>query len=180
MGLLTRRGMIAGGTLAAGLAARKPASAAPPPVALTKLDPPRPAPALVWRTAAGATQSLGAFHGRGVVLNLWATWCAPCVAEMPSLARLAPRLAAHRVVVLPISLDQGGAKAVRGFFTGHHIAGLPVLLDPDGAVSGALGVQGVPTTFLISPAGMIVARAVGPRDWSAPGAAAEIAAVLGA
>ncbi|MGC8475424.1 MAG: TlpA family protein disulfide reductase [Acetobacteraceae bacterium] len=176
MTMLTRRGLLAGGTLAAGLAARKPARAAS--VALRLLHPPRPAPALSWQTATGASQSLAAWRGQGVVLNLWATWCPPCVAEMPSLARLAHQLAGHHVVVLPVSLDQGGAKRVQGFFAAHHITGLPVLLDPDNNVPAALGVQGVPTSFLISPAGMILAQAVGPRDWSAPGVAAQITRLL--
>ena len=177
MTMLTRRGVLAGGTLAAGLAARKPALAAP--IALNRLHPPRPAPALTWQTATGASQSLAAWRGQGVVLNLWATWCAPCVAEMPSLAVLAARLRAHRVAVLPVSLDQGGAKRVRAFYASHRIAGLPVLLDPDGNVTSALGVQGVPTSFLISPAGMIVASALGPRDWAAAGVAGQIATLLG-
>ena len=177
MTMLTRRGMLAGGTLAAALAARKPALAAP--VALRLVHPPRPAPALRWRTATGAIQSLSAWRGQGVVLNLWATWCAPCVAEMPSLAVLAARLRAHRVAVLPVSLDQGGAKRGRAFYASHRIAGLPVLLDPDGNVTSALGVQGVPTSFLISPAGMIMASALGPRDWAAAGVAGQIATLLG-
>ena len=178
MTMLTRRAVVTGGTVAAGLAWRKPALAAP--LALTVLRPPKPAPALHWRDAAGARQSLAAYRGQGVVLNLWATWCAPCVAEMPALAHLAARLHGHGVVVLPVSLDQGGARAVRAFFAAHRIVGLPVLLDPDGGAVAALEVQGVPATFVISRTGQIVAWTEGSQDWAAKGVAARIMRLAGA
>ena len=80
-----------------------------------------------WRTSAGD----------GMVINLWATWCVPCVAEMPALSKLAARLAPDDIAVMPLSSDRGGAEAVRRFYEAHAIGALPVLLDPQGAAAHA-------------------------------------------
>ena len=171
--------LLAGGTVADGLTARKPRAA---PAALAGLDllhPPKPAPALTFRDATGKNVALAAYRGRGVVLNLWATWCAPCVAEMPALNRLAGALRGTPITVLAVSMDLGGPATVRRFYARHHIDALPVLLDPDGDAAHALGVQGVPATFLIDRAGRIVARAEGAQDWASAGAIARVKALLG-
>ena len=68
-----------------------------------------------------------------MVINLWATWCVPCVEEMPSLAALSKTLAPDDIAVLPLSSDRGGARVVEAFYQDHGITGLPVLLDPKGA-----------------------------------------------
>ena len=67
-----------------------------------------------------------------MVINLWATWCVPCVAEMPALAALSKALAPDDIAVLPLSSDRGGASVVQAFYEEHAITGLPVLLDPEG------------------------------------------------
>ena len=105
-----------------------------------------------------------------MVVNLWATWCAPCVAEMPALAALARALAPADIAVMPLSSDRGGADAVRGFYAQHGVSGLPVLLDPKGAVLRAWGVQGIPVTVLIDREGRERARLEGAADWAAPAA----------
>ncbi|MBN8902066.1 MAG: TlpA family protein disulfide reductase, partial [Rhodospirillales bacterium] len=143
MALITRRGVLAaGGTLAAGLAARKPASAAGPLKGLVMLDPPEPVPDVPCVDAAGKEHRLSEFRGRGMVVKLWATWCAPCVAEMPALAALSKTLAPDDIAVLPLSSDRGGAPVVQAWFQDREIAGLPVLLDPKGALARAWKARG--------------------------------------
>ena len=173
---LVTAGLAAGGTLAAGLVARKPRAEELPPLSeVLKLISPPVAPApIVFVAADGTPHRLDEFLGHGMVINLWATWCAPCVAELPALAALSHALAPQAIAVLPLSSDRGGAKAVRAFFDAHDISGLPILLDPRGAAADAWGAQGIPTTVIIDSKGMERARLEGAADWSTPEAAALV------
>jgi thiol-disulfide isomerase/thioredoxin len=180
--LITRRAVLAaGGTLAAGLVARKPrAEDLDDAVAgLKPTDPPVAAPDIVFVSADGGEHRLGDFLGHGMVVNLWATWCAPCVEEMPSLAVLSKALAPSDIAVLPLSSDRGGAKAVEAFFQEHDITGLPVLLDPRGAAAHAWQARGIPTSVLIDRKGREVARLEGAADWSTPAVAALVRKLVG-
>jgi thiol-disulfide isomerase/thioredoxin len=160
----------AAGTLAATALPRKPLAAELPPLAqeLKPVSPPAPPPDGVFVAADGSSHHLSEFKGRGMVVNLWATWCAPCVAEMPSLAALSKALAPQDIAVLPLSSDRGGVDAVRAWFQEHAITGLPVLLDPKGALARAFDARGIPTTVVINTAGLMVARLEGAADWAAP------------
>ena len=109
----------------------------------------------------------------------WATWCVPCVAELPALAALARRLRGEGILVLPASSDRGGAAAVEAFYRGHAIEGLPVWLDPKGAAAQAWGARGIPTTLIIDRAGRERARAEGALDWASEAAVAEIKRLVG-
>ena len=185
-----RRGVLAaGGTLMAAAVARKlglgDASAQPDPahprvqgLEVVHPHPPRALPALSFADASGQVLTLDrirAAHGDGgVLLNLWATWCVPCVAEMPALDQLSRALAPAGVMVLTVSLDHGGAEQVRAFYAAHAIRSLPVLLDPHSASMAALGLDGIPTTLLVDRAGREVARVSGSVDWAAPAAAALV------
>ncbi len=181
MGALSRRGLLAaGGTLAATLISRKPNAAELRPLseALKLLDPAVKTPRITFVAADGSPHQLSDFEGRGMVVNLWATWCAPCVAELPALAELARRLAPSDIAVLPLSSDRGGAAAVRAFFESHGITGLPILIDPKGAAAEALRAPGIPITVLIDAKGMERARLEGPADWSTPEAAALVGSLV--
>ena len=174
MMLVTRRRMLAaGGTLAAGLDARKLRAADLDDLArrLKRTDPPVAAPDIAFLSADGTEHRLAEFLGHGMVINLWATWCAPCVEEMPSLARLSKTLAPDDIAVLPLSSDRGGAKAVEAFFQEHGITGLPVLLDPKSAAAHAWHARGIPTSLIIDKQGRERARLEGSADWSTPAAA---------
>jgi thiol-disulfide isomerase/thioredoxin len=170
---------VAGGTLAAAALARKPLADELPPLSqgLTPVSPPAEPPDGVFVTADGASHHLAEFKGRGMVVNLWATWCGPCVAEMPSLEALSKALAPHDIAVLPLSSDRGGADAVQAWFSQHGISGLPVLLDPKGAMARAFNARGIPTTVVINTSGRVVARMEGAADWSSPAAQALVQAL---
>ncbi len=134
-------------------------------------------PEIDFQTADGANRTLKDYLGQGVVLNFWATWCVPCVAEMPALARLAGLLQGTKVAVLPLSSDRGGAAAVQKYFTEKDLSGLPILLDPRGAAARAFGVRGIPTTILIDASGRERGRYEGAADWSSPEAVAAVKAL---
>ncbi len=182
-----RRGVLAaGGTLLAAAVARKlglgHADAQPdpshPPVQgleVVRPHPPSVLPPLSFVDGNGKAATLDGIRaaegGNAVLLNLWATWCVPCVAEMPALDSLSRALQPARVTVLTVSLDHGGAEQVRAFYAAHAIRSLPVLLDPHSTSLAALGLDGIPTTLLVDRAGREVARVSGSVDWAAPDAA---------
>jgi thiol-disulfide isomerase/thioredoxin len=169
MALMTRRAALAtGATLIAGLAARKPYAAELPDLAevLVPVNPPQTPPEGVFVDADGGEHTIASFLGHGMVINFWATWCQPCIAEIPSLAVLARALAPHDIAVLPVSSDRGGASVVSAWFKDHNVSGLPVLLDPRGALGTAWGGKGIPTTHIISRDGKERARLEGAADWS--------------
>jgi thiol-disulfide isomerase/thioredoxin len=167
------------GTLAATSGPRKPSAATLPPLAkaLEKLDPPTAPPDATFLTQDGASHHLSEFKGRGMVVNMWATWCVPCVAEMPSLETLSKALAPQDIAVLPLSSDRGGAEKVASWYQEHGITALPVLIDPKGALARAFEARGLPTTVIINTAGLVVARLEGAADWAAPEAQAMIKAL---
>ncbi len=144
---------------------------------LVALDTPEaPAPA-TFTDEAGREHRLADFAGRGLVVNLWATWCVPCVAEMPALAALAARLG-EGATVLPLSSDHGGAAAVRAFYAAHGIATLPVWLDPGGLAARAWGARGIPTTLILDRAGRERARLEGGADWGSDAALARLTPLM--
>ncbi len=149
--------------------------------AMARMDPPAPLPPFGFATADGRLLHVADYtgaNGRGIVLNFWATWCAPCVAEMPSLALLARALEADHIAVLPVSADRGGAGVVAPFFSNHGIEGLPILLDPGSEAVHALRLGGLPTTVLVGPDGLERARLEGSADWGSPEAAKLVRGIL--
>ena len=129
------------------------------------------APTTPFVDAAGKTHTLAEFRGKAVVVNLWATWCAPCVQEMPTLARLAEATRGQSVAIVPISLDREDDRAnAEGFIAKRPP--LPFYNDAKFAIAYALQppAQGLPTTFLVDPSGRVRARVAGGADWSGPDA----------
>lgn len=180
---ISRRTILAAGaTLAAALPPRKLLAAPRLHDLAEVLIPTQPpvAPAdMPFFDAGGTEHRLKEFLGRGMVVNLWATWCAPCVAEMPSLQKLSVALAPFDIAVLPLSSDRGGAAKVAAYFRDRGISGLPVLIDPKGAAGQAWGARGIPTTLLIDRQGREVGRVEGAADWSSPQAEALVRKLIG-
>jgi len=183
MALIVRRSFLvaAGATLAVGWVQRKSYAEKLPDLstALDMTDPPVPAPDITFRSADGAEHHLSEFIGHGMVINLWATWCAPCVAEMPSLAALSKTLAPDDIAILPLSSDRGGADVVKAFYDRNGIASLPVLLDPKGAAAHAWHARGLPTSIIVDAKGRERARVEGSANWSTPAAASAVRRLVG-
>jgi thiol-disulfide isomerase/thioredoxin len=133
-----------------------------------------PAPQSFLGGKDGATTTLQTFRGKVVLVNFWATWCAPCIKELPSLVSLQAKLGGAGFTVLALSEDLKGWPVIAPFLAQHGIAGLPVLHDPQGAASRALKVAGLPTSVLFDRDGHELGRLVGPADWGGPDALALI------
>ena len=176
--LLARRSIIAGLAAAAawGNCANAQVTLDDLPDAAEGLDSvaPSPAPDLKFQDSTGKHLTLADFRGAGLVVNIWATWCGPCVAELPSFAAIAPQLGRSKILVLPISVDFEGVKAVEPFYKSHGIGSLPILLDPDGTATDTLNAPGIPITLVINPAGQLVARVDGGANWNTPATLARL------
>ena len=135
-------------------------------------DVPRAAPDVPFSDAAGQPLRLDGFKGRVRLVNFWATWCAPCVKEMPSLDRLAERFKETPFRLIAISTDRGGARVVEPFLEKLGTRNIDVHLDTRMELTRALAIQGLPTTLLIDPEGRIVGRLVGEARWDTPEAEA--------
>ncbi|WP_299621067.1 TlpA disulfide reductase family protein [Pelagibius sp.] len=146
---------------------------------LTFSDPPVPAPSVAFETLQGAPVSLQEFKGELVLVNFWATWCAPCIREMPGLERLHQAFKDEGFLVMAVSQDRGGAAKVVPFLERLGLDELPVFLDRKGALARAFALRGLPATFLIGRDGAVVAGMTGPAEWDSPEAMALIRHYLG-
>ncbi|MEN2977017.1 TlpA disulfide reductase family protein [Tistrella bauzanensis] len=140
-------------------------------------DTPKPLPDLPMTRLDGSPVGLDAYRGRVVLLNLWATWCAPCIEEMPALLRLQTSRGGPDFTVLAVAADQGGAAVVAPFLDRLQLTGLDVTIDKSMKTLGALQVAGLPTTLIIDRQGREVARLVGIAHWDEPEGVALIDAV---
>jgi thiol-disulfide isomerase/thioredoxin len=122
------------------------------------------APAIVALDAKDQPFDAGTLAGKLVVLNFWATWCAPCVKEMPSLDRLQATLGGQGVVVVPLSLDGPTKAKVAPFFADNKLTHLPILFDHANKTFGAAGVSVLPTTIVLRD-GKELGRIEGPAEW---------------
>jgi thiol-disulfide isomerase/thioredoxin len=132
-----------------------------------------PAPAAAFTDPDGKPVKIADLTGRPLLINLWATWCAPCVKELPTLDKLAR---GGGVDVVAVSQDSGPHESVVAFLDSHQIKSLKPYQDPKMALSGALGPETVlPTSILFDSNGREVWRYVGDLDWTSPEAARLIA-----
>jgi len=131
------------------------------------LKSPQPAPDVSFIDADGKSVPLSQFKGKPVLVNLWATWCHPCVEEMPLLDALQKSLG-DKLTVLAISEDRGGTKVVQPFVDKLGLANLKIFLDPTGAFGDAFKVEGLPTSILIDDAGNVRGRVLGEAEWDTP------------
>ena len=150
-----------------------------PPPELARLEwetPPHPVPAVGFAGAGGERVTPASFAGHYVLLNLWATWCAPCVRELPQLGQLHAALPALDVV--PVNVGRGGTAETTAFLRTHGAASLAVYIDTDAALIRAFNVPGLPVSVLIDPKGREIARALGPCNWGAPAAIAYFRSLM--
>ncbi len=153
---------------AGSIAAGYPRTALPAVAGLEKLivhAKPLPLPELVFEDESGRERRLAEWRGRFVLLNLWATWCAPCKVEMPALDRLQAKLGGKEFDVVALSFDRAGPAAPRGFFEAEGIANLGLYIDKSGRGATALKAAGLPTTLLIDAEGREIARLAGIAAW---------------
>lgn len=115
----------------------------------------------------GKSRRLADFHGKFVLLNIWATWCIPCRKEMPALDLLAATLGSDDLEVLPLSIDRG-MDAVRKFYSELGVQKLGKYRDSSGGAARKLGAVGIPTTLLIDREGREIGRLIGPAEWDSP------------
>lgn len=125
-------------------------------------------PDVATKALEAATPEIGNRQGRGLVLNLFATWCTPCLDEFPALERMREALAARGapVDVVAVSTDLRSRQATSEFVREHEL-GLPVRFAPRGGLEKAFRVVGYPTTLLVDGRGSVVERVLGPREWAA-------------
>lgn len=140
---------------------------------------PAPEPTTAFKDASGKTHTLADFKGKVLVVNLWANWCAPCKAEIPSLAKLQKEFAGKDVAIVPVSVGKGDDETLGHAFIDRNPP-LVFYTEPTYAMAFAFKpvVEGMPTTILYDRKGVEQARLVGGADWSGPDAARVINALL--
>ncbi len=146
----------------------------------TYSKPSRPVPETKFLDADGQELDLGAFRGRVVLLNFWATWCAPCIREMPGLNRLQTTLGGPDFTVVAVSQDRGGAKIAGPFLKKVGGQDLDLYIDKFGRLARQVGLIGLPTTVLIDRNGQEIGRVEGPVEWDEPEARTLIEHFIGA
>jgi thiol-disulfide isomerase/thioredoxin len=141
-----------------------PASLAP----FTAAGSPQAVPAVAFSDANGNRVALSQLKGRYVLLNLWAPWCAPCVKELPSLAKLQSTVPKDRLEVVAVDVGRGTSADARSFLDAHDAKVLATYVDSNLALLRAFGAYGLPLTVLIDPQGHEIGRALGPAVWDSP------------
>lgn len=140
-------------------------------------DEPWQPPAFDFLDSEEKETSLNAFKGKVIVLNLWATWCKPCVEELPDLQNLNNHFQPDKARVVAISLDFSGIKKVEAFLQKINVTDLPVYHGGMDIIS-RFGARGVPTTYIINPEGHVAASVSGVIKWDHPDVIAYIASLL--
>ena len=125
------------------------------------------APRFTLRNLKGNLEGLDDHAGKVIVVNFWATWCAPCVEEMPSFETLYRRFRSQGLTVLAVSLDKGGSSKVQEFVDKHKLS-FPVLMDSEGVAEKLYPSFTIPVTYVIDKQGRVAARVDGAKDWQSP------------
>lgn len=124
-----------------------------------------PVPQTTFRDGNGNTLGLADFAGKILVVNFWATWCFPCIREIPTLDRLQGRLGGEDFEVIAMSQDREGADVVRKFFTRTKVKNLKIYVDAKGKFAAAFAVRGLPTTLVLDRGGRELGRISGIAEW---------------
>lgn len=133
-----------------------------------------PVPQTTFRDGNGNTLGLADFAGKILVVNFWATWCFPCIREIPTLDRLQGQLGGEDFEVIAMSQDREGADVVRKFFTRTKVKNLKIYVDAKGKFAAAFAVRGLPTTLVLDRGGRELGRISGIAEWDGRDARALI------
>jgi len=178
MSVLAGTGIAGSATIAAvtggANAGKIPAKTAEPPSSVAVGDMqnftvhkvPRPVANISFKDESGREMSLSGFQGKVVLLNLWATWCAPCRREMPDIDALQAKYGGDKFVVIALSQDRKGVQAVRDFYREIGVKNLRVYIDQKARTARKLRAPGLPTTLLLSAGGEEIGRLIGPANWN--------------
>jgi thiol-disulfide isomerase/thioredoxin len=139
---------------------------------------PEPLPDVSFLDGTGAQRSLKDWHGKVVLLNLWATWCAPCRKEMPALDRLQAALGSDKFDVVALSIDRAGLEGSKKFLNQINVQSLKLYADPTAKIGNQLRVAGLPATLLLDREGRELGRLTGPAEWDSEDAKRLIQAAL--
>lgn len=126
-----------------------------------------PAPDFMFPGLDGKMVSLSDYQGHVVLVNVWATWCPPCVDEMPSMERLYREFKGEKFEILAVSIDALGEKVVAPFMKKYNLS-FPALMDPDGTIKTLYHTTGVPESFIVDQEGILIKQIIGSRDWAKP------------
>jgi thiol-disulfide isomerase/thioredoxin len=166
-GYLSRLILALATTLTA-LAVSMQSAGAQAPTGFAVHESPRPLSEIQFENAQGEAMSLADFHGKVVLLNIWATWCAPCRREMPTLERLQAELGGADFEVVALSIDRNGLPVVKEFYDDLGLRELGIYVDASAKAPRELSALGVPTTLLIDRDGNEIGRLAGPAEWDSP------------
>ena len=136
----------------------------------TENNPSIESPSTPFIDPSGKEVTLHEFKNNWTLLNFWATWCAPCISELPSLAKLESKINNSKFKLLLISIDRSGPKVFQPFLKRLGLTSLKSGSDPKASLMRKLGLTGIPTTLLISPTGKVVGKLVGTAKWDTPSA----------
>lgn len=126
-----------------------------------------PAPDFTLPGLNGELISLSDFKGNVVLVNIWATWCPPCVYEMPSMEKLHQQFKQEKFKILAVSIDTSAAGAVAPFMKNHNL-NFQALIDPAGTILTTYGVNSIPQSFIVDKQGHLIKKIIGPIDWATP------------
>jgi len=130
--------------------------------------PPKPFPAIGFLDGRGTPHSLKDINSNLTLVHYWATWCVPCVRELPQIDAMQKAYADKGLKVIAISMDgRNNMDKVNAFNTEHHLTHLPIYVD-NGSATSALNISGLPVTYFVNRKGMVMATAIGPVDWDSP------------
>ncbi|MBV1693032.1 MAG: TlpA family protein disulfide reductase [Hyphomicrobiales bacterium] len=135
---------------------------------------PQAMPELRFQTGSGEPRTVADWKGRVVLMNLWATWCAPCIKELPDLARLQAELGSSEFEVVAVSVDRTGVAGAQRFLEKTGSTALALYVDPTARLANTVGALGLPATILIGRDGREIGRLLGPAEWASDDAKALI------